>query len=48
LDPELLASLVARLDRRMQFDLAVSERTLYVSLGEETFTGVLDERRLTG
>ena len=45
-DPELLAALVARLDRRMNLDLAVSERTLYVSLGEETLTGVVEERRL--
>jgi uncharacterized protein YaeQ len=45
-DRELLAALVARLDRRMNFDLAVSERTLYVSLGDETLTGVVDERRL--
>lgn len=47
-DPELLASLVARLDRRMDLDLAVSDRTLYVSLGEETLTGVVEERRLDG
>ena len=45
-NPELLAELVARLDRRMNFDLAVSERTLYVSLGEETLTGIVEERRL--
>ena len=45
-DPDLLASLVARLDRRMDLDLAVSDRTLYVSLGEETLTGVVEERRL--
>jgi uncharacterized protein YaeQ len=44
-DRELLAALVARLDRRMVFDLAVSEKTLYISLGEETLTGVMDERR---
>lgn len=47
-DPELLAALVARLDRRMEFDLAVSDRTLYLSLGEETLTGVVQERRLDG
>ena len=47
-DPELLAALVARLDRRMDLDLAVSDRTLYVSLGEETLTGVVEERRLDG
>jgi uncharacterized protein YaeQ len=45
-DRELMAALVGRLDRRMEFDLAVSDRTLYISLGEETLTGVVDERRL--
>jgi len=45
-DRDLLAALVARLDRRMDFDLAVSDQTLYVSLGQETLTGVVDERRL--
>ncbi len=44
--PELLAELVARLDRRMDLDLAVSEQTLYVSLGGETLTGTVEERRL--
>lgn len=47
-DPELLAALVARLDRRMAFDLAVSEQTLYLSLGDETLSGTLLERRLAG
>jgi uncharacterized protein YaeQ len=45
-DPDLLAALVDRLDRRMDFDLAVSERTLYLSLGDETLTGTLHEHRL--
>ncbi len=45
-DRELIAALVARLDRRMTLDLAVSDRTIYLSLGEETFTGAIDERRL--
>jgi uncharacterized protein YaeQ len=47
-DRDLLAALVERLERRMSFDLAVSDRTLYLSLGEETFTGVVDERQLEG
>ena len=42
-DRELLAAFVARLDRRMNFDLAVSDQTLYVSLGEETLTGAVDD-----
>lgn len=45
-DRALLAALVARLDRRMDFDLAVSDQTLYVSLGQETLTGIVEERRL--
>lgn len=45
-DPQLLSGLVARLDRRMSIDLAVSDHTLYISVGDETLTGVLEERRL--
>jgi uncharacterized protein YaeQ len=45
-DRELLAAFVARLDRRMDFDLAVSDRTIYLSLGEETLTGAVQERRI--
>jgi uncharacterized protein YaeQ len=47
-EADLLAAFVARLDRRMNFDLAVSDRTLYVSLGDETLTGAIEERRLDG
>jgi uncharacterized protein YaeQ len=45
-DRDLLAAFVARLDRRMSFDLAVSDRTLYLTLGDDTLTGTVDERRL--
>ena len=45
-DPELLSELVARLDRRMSLDLTVSDQTLYVSVGDETLTGAMKERRL--
>ena len=45
-DRDLLAAFVARLDRRMDFDLAVSDRTLYLSLRDETFTGAVNERRI--
>ncbi len=48
MDRELLAALVARLERRMEFDLAVSDRHLYVSLGEETLSGTVELRRLQG
>jgi uncharacterized protein YaeQ len=46
-DRELIAELVLRLERRMQFDLSVSERTLYVSLGDTTLSGTVEARRLT-
>jgi len=45
-DPALLSALVERLDRRMSLDLTVSDHTLYVTLGDETLTGLLAERRL--
>ena len=45
-EPELLAALVTRLDRRMSLDVTVSDHTLYISLGEETLTGVVEDRRL--
>ena len=47
-DPELLSEMVARLDRRMSLDLTVADHALYVSLGDETLTGILEERRLDG
>ena len=39
--PEFLAGLVARLDRRMRFDLTVSERQLYLTIGGETLSGTV-------
>jgi len=47
MDRDLVASLVARLERRMDFDLSVSEKTLYVTIGEDTLTGTVELRRLT-
>jgi uncharacterized protein YaeQ len=46
MDRDLVAGLVARLERRMDFDLSVSEKTLYVSMGEETLTGMVESLRL--
>ena len=40
-DRALLAELVARLERRMLFDLAVTDRHLYVTLGDTTLEGVI-------
>ena len=39
MDRELLAALVERLDRRLSFDLTVTERHLFLTLGAETLTG---------
>ena len=38
-DPVMIASLATRLTRRMTFDLVITEQQLYLSLGEETFSG---------
>ena len=45
-DRAFLAAIIERLDRRMDFDLAISDQVLYLSLGEETLTGTVEERRL--
>ncbi len=45
---EWLAELVARLERRMDIDLSVSEQTVYATIGEVTLTGTLASRRLAG
>jgi uncharacterized protein YaeQ len=41
-DRTLLAELVARLDRRMTLELSVTERHLYITLGGETLSGVVE------
>lgn len=46
IDATLLSSLAARLERRMEFDLSVSEQALYVSIGAETLTGSVEQLRL--
>jgi uncharacterized protein YaeQ len=45
-DRELVAGLVSRLERRMEFDMSVSERNLYVSLGDTNLSGTIEARRL--
>jgi uncharacterized protein YaeQ len=47
LDRDLLTNLEARLARRMAFSLTVTEQHLYVSVGEESFTGVIERVELT-
>jgi len=46
LDRALVAALVARLERRMAFDLSVADGTLYLTLGGELFTGPVTTHRL--
>jgi len=46
IDAALVATLAARLDRRMELDLSVLDRMLYLSLGEETLTGSVQRMAL--
>jgi len=48
LDRTLLDAMAARLDRRTAFDLSVTGDVLYLTLGEESFTGPLTAHRLAG
>jgi uncharacterized protein YaeQ len=47
IDEALVAKLSARLERRMEFDLSVSDGSLYLSTGDETLTGNLGELNLS-
>jgi len=46
IDRELIEGLVARLQRRMTLELSVSERRLYLSIGEATLHGALEPIQL--
>ena len=46
LDRELLTALAGRLVKRMCFDLAVSERTLYLTFDDQTLSGNVTPHRL--
>jgi uncharacterized protein YaeQ len=41
-DRELLAGLASRLTRRMTFDLSISDRQIYLTLGEATLSGRIE------
>jgi uncharacterized protein YaeQ len=41
LDRTLIADLVARLDRRTSFDLTITERQLYLTIGGTTLEGTV-------
>jgi uncharacterized protein YaeQ len=45
-DRELMSALVARIARRMELDFSVSDRNLYVSVGEATYSGTVETWRL--
>src|SRR5471030_301301 len=47
-DRDWLASLAARLTRRMEFTLSVAERHIYVSIGEETLVSIIERVRIGG
>ncbi len=47
-DRELLAALVARLERRMTFDLSVADGMLYLTLGDTLLSGPVTAHRLAG
>jgi uncharacterized protein YaeQ len=42
IDRELLAGLVARLERRMAFSLSVTDRHLYLTIGDATLSGAVE------
>jgi uncharacterized protein YaeQ len=46
LDRELVGALAARLAKRMSFDLAVSERSLYLTFDDATLSGAVTPHRL--
>lgn len=41
LDRAVVAALAAKLERRMAFALSINERELYLSIGDDTLTGVV-------
>jgi uncharacterized protein YaeQ len=45
-DRGLIASLTARLERRMAFSVSIAERELFVSIGEDTLTGAVTRHRI--
>ena len=46
IDRTLIAEFVRRLERRMQIDLSVTDRHLYLSIGDATLSGAVDRFRL--
>jgi len=48
MDRELLDVLVGKLQRRMTFDLSIADRTLYITLSDETLTGEVRRHGIAG
>jgi uncharacterized protein YaeQ len=46
MDRGLLAALVAKLERRMQWDLSVAEKNLYITIGADTLSGIVERRAI--
>ena len=46
IDRELIAGLTRRLERRMKIDLSVTDRHLFLSIGDTTLAGAVDRIRL--
>jgi uncharacterized protein YaeQ len=46
IDRRLIAELVRRLERRMKIDLSVTDRHLFLSIGDITLSGAVDRVRL--
>ena len=46
-DAPVIAAVAARLERRMEFDLSVSDGMLYMSMGAETLTANVQQLSLT-
>ena len=47
IDRELIAALVARMDRRMKLELSVVEQHLYITIGGETLDGAIERYQAT-
>lgn len=47
IDRALIAELVDRLDRRVQFTLSIIDRHLFVTIGEATFSGAVERHALS-
>ncbi|HEY2675680.1 MAG TPA: YaeQ family protein [Steroidobacteraceae bacterium] len=46
IDRSLVAALASRLERRMDIDFAVSDRNVYVSVADQTYSGTVELHRL--